>query len=107
MALIDELELNPVFAMDRILMIKAEIHALEAELKQLQTQVMLAIDPETPKIYHDGFYFQIVERATWEYPPEVRKLEAELKKMKKQAEQDGSAEPTYNQYLRVFATKDD
>ncbi len=80
----------------RYLDLRAKLSELEEEIEKLKPAVFDIID-EQVKLLHEkripfnGFEFEVQYRTTYEYSPEVKALEEQLKALKKQEEKNGRA----------------
>lgn len=97
-------DINLAHVLERYIDLKEQQKEIEFHLKKLQTQLLLFIDPDSPKFHYRGYDFSRCERASWDYPTSVKELESQLKAAKKEAEKSGTATPSYTTYLRLSAT---
>ena len=80
----------------RYLDLRAQLLELEEEIEKLKPAVFDILDEEA-KLLHEkripfnGFEFEVRYRTTYEYSPEVKALEEQLKALKKQEEKNGCA----------------
>ncbi len=76
----------------RYLELKAEIRRLEEELKALQPVILAALweEPEHRTEYA-GYELTVGTRRSYAYSEHVDRLQEELRALKKQEEQDGTA----------------
>lgn len=100
---------------ERLAEIKKQQAALEAEAKQIASELILEIkdlanDAQALppfKLTNNYGEFAICSRTTWDYPEAIKKEEDLLKAKKKLAEEDGSATvKTCTEYLRFTAIKE-
>ncbi len=80
----------------RYLDLRAKISECEEELEKLKPAVFDVVDEELratgeKQVVFEGMSFQIQYRETFEYSPEVKQLEEQLRAMKKQEEKSGVA----------------
>ncbi|WP_457651332.1 hypothetical protein [Rhodocaloribacter sp.] len=76
----------------RYLEIKAEMKRLEEELRELQPVILAALWEEPDeRAEYAGYELTVGARRTYAYSERVETLKKELKALKKQEEQDGTA----------------
>lgn len=80
----------------RYLDVRAKLSELEEELEKLKPAVFDVIDDALrasgeKQVVFEGMAFQTQYRATFEYSPDVKRLEDELKALKKEEEKSGRA----------------
>jgi hypothetical protein len=85
---------------------KKQIAELEAKVKELQPlifQELMNLDLE--KTTTKFGLFELIPKKTWTYPKQVKDLEARLKGLKKETEENGSATYETCRYLKFDPNK--
>jgi len=80
----------------RYIELKEKAKQLEAEIESLKSNLFFTISQiqdeirETEVVFED-YVFTISYRKSYDYPPHIKKMEDELKSLKKEAEASGEA----------------
>ena len=91
-----ELEQDREALLRRYIELKEKAKQLEAEIESLKSNLFFTISQmqdeiEETEVVFEDYVFTIGYRKSYDYPPQIKKMEDELKSLKKEAELSGEA----------------